>query len=210
MAVLQQSVAGRANPFSEQIGQDIAPTGTWVATIVDVCDEFGIVRPKFEHPNETETVDLATFLFEFLDEQNVPHLIASKSMRISGNEKAALYGFLKSILGVAPKYGWDYCEIKGAQCLLTVEHKPRRDGSSVFPMIATLSPIPASMRQPAPAPVAPAPAPVPAQRAAPVAARPVAPAGRPVAAPRPAAARVAPVARPVAPAPAPAEEPLPF
>jgi hypothetical protein len=94
-------------------------------------------------------------------------MVASKRMRISGNEKAALYGFLKSMLGTAPKYGWDYCEQKGKQCLITVEHVTRKDGVGLFAAIAALSPIPQGMaagtqpRPPAqPVAVAARPAPV--------------------------------------------------
>ncbi|MCC5849951.1 MAG: hypothetical protein JJU29_17835 [Verrucomicrobia bacterium] len=85
-------------------------------------------------------------------------------MKISGHEKSALFGFLKSLLGRAPKMGWDYLELKGHRCLITVEHQQRRDGQGVFAAIASLSPLPQGMgggnagRTPA-APVAPSPAP---------------------------------------------------
>jgi hypothetical protein len=130
------------NPYAERIGDDLAPAGTWMATIVDIQDEFGVTRPKYENPQETEVVDLTCFLFGFRDQANQPHMLASRSMRISGNEKSTLFGFLKAILGRAPQYGWDYCELKGTRCLLTVEHAPRRDGGGVFPSVAALSPVP--------------------------------------------------------------------
>jgi len=167
MAVLQQPVMGGGNPFAERIGDDLAPVGTWMAMIIDICDEFGIQRPRYENPAEMETVDLTTFLFGFRDQAGNPHMIASKRMRISGNEKAALYAFLKSMLGTAPKYGWDYCEQKGKQCLITVEHVTRKDGVGLFAAIAALSPIPQGMAagtQPRPAVqpvVAPAARPAP-------------------------------------------------
>jgi hypothetical protein len=87
-------------------------------------------------------------------------------MKISGNDKSTLYNFLKSMLGCAPKYGWDYCEQKGKQCLLTVEHLSRKDGVGVFAAVASLSPIPQGMAagtQPRPAvqPVVPAARPAP-------------------------------------------------
>jgi hypothetical protein len=149
MAVLQQSISRSMNPFAERIGDDVAPAGTWVATIVDIRDEFGVTRPKYENPQETEVVDLTCFLFGFRDQGNQPHLLASRTMRISGNEKSTLFGFLKAILGRAPQYGWDYCELKGTRCLLTVEHAPRRDGSGVFPSVAALSPVPTGFAGPA-------------------------------------------------------------
>jgi hypothetical protein len=107
-------------------------------------------------------------------------------MRISGNEKSALFDFLKQFLGRTPTYGWDYCELKGQKCMITVEHVPRRDGGGMFASIATVSPPPpagyvapppaaqpatppagfvhttAPATQAAPQPAAPAPAPNPA------------------------------------------------
>ncbi len=204
MAVLQEQTSKSVNPFMEQIKEDLAPAGTWVATIIDIRDQFGVVRPTYDNPSVTEVVDLTTFLFGFRDLNGQPHKIASKTMRISGHEKSSLFGFLMSALGTAPKYGWDYCEMKGRKCLITVAHEAKRSGQGVYPTIATLCPVPAGMVLP-PAGVTQAP---PVQ-AAPVQAAPV------QAAPVQAApVQVAPVQ--AAPAPAPmtyaqvADDPLPF
>lgn len=184
MAVLTQSVT-RSNPFAKTIGDDLAPAGTHIATIIDIKDEFGVTRTKFQS-TETEKVDLTCFLFGFRDAAGNPHKVASRQMRISGNEKSALFNFLKSLLGRAPSFGWDYLALKGQKCLLTVEHVQRKDGSGVFAGIASLSPMPAGYAQPA-QPAAPAPAPAPMPAAAPAMVPP------PVAAPQPAAPSVAPV-----------------
>jgi hypothetical protein len=175
MAVLTQPT-DNSNPFIDQIGEALAPAGTFIATVIDVRDEFGVVRTKFQS-TETEKVDLTTFLFGFRDAQGRPHKVASRRMKISGNEKSALFAFLKALLGRAPEYGWDFCQLKGAKCLLTVEHVKRRDGVGVFASIAALSPVPQGLAIPA-APVAPAPVVVPVpQPPQPIAApRPVAPA----------------------------------
>jgi hypothetical protein len=214
MAVLQQPVVN-GNVFAELIGDDLAPAGTYVATVIDVRDEFGVQRQKFQS-TEIETVDLTTFLFGFRDAQGYEHRVASRRMKISGNEKAALFAFLKCLLGRAPQYGWDYMAVKGAQCLLTVEHVTKRDGTGVFAAIAALSPVPAGFGQPAPQAQAPAPRPAaiapmagaayPAPaRPAPMAPRPLnAPAVGPVAGVRPMAPSVAPAAA------VPANDPLPF
>jgi len=159
MAVLQEQMSKSVNPFIEQIKDDLAPAGTWVATIIDIKDQFGVVRPSFDNPQVTEVVDLTTFLFGFRDQAGQPHKIASKTMRISGNEKSNLFGFLKSALGSAPKYGWDYCEMKGKKCLITVAHEAKRNGQGVFPTIAALCPVPAGMANGVPAAVAPQAAP---------------------------------------------------
>ena len=174
MAVLQEQMSKSNNPFLDQVKDDVAPAGTWVATIIDIKDQFGVVRPSFDNPQVTEVVDVTTFLFGFRDQAGQPHRISSKTMRISGNEKSNLFGFLKSALGCMPKYGWDYCEMKGKKCLITVAHEPRRNGQGIFPTIAALCPVPAGMMgsgvpasavtQPAPAQAAPvqaAPAPAP-------------------------------------------------
>jgi hypothetical protein len=172
MAILTQPAAKNSNPFAEVIGDDVAPAGTFQATVIDIKDEFGVIRPKFENPAEMEKVDLTTFLFGFRDQLNMPHRIASRSMKISGNEKSALYAFLKGILGKAPSYGWDYCTLKGSKCLVTVEHKAKNNGQGYYPAIAALSPMPVGMPA-APAPVpAPQPMPLPVQQPAPVMAPP--------------------------------------
>lgn len=145
MAVLQEASSKSNNPFLDQVKDDVAPAGTWVATIIDIRDQFGVVRPTFDNPQVTEVVDLTTFLFGFRDQAGQPHRIASKTMKISGNEKSNLFGFLKSALGSAPKYGWDYCEMKGKKCLITVAHEQKRNGQGVFPTIAALCPVPAGM-----------------------------------------------------------------
>lgn len=156
MAILQQPT-GHSNPFSQQLGDALAPAGTYVATVLAIKDEFGVKRQRFQS-TEVETVDLTCFLFGYRDAQGVPHKVASRQMKISGNEKSALFGFLKGMLGKAPAYGWDYCTLKGQQCLLTVEHVQKRDGQGVFAGIAALSPLPAGMTipaQPVAAPVQP-------------------------------------------------------
>ena len=145
MAVLQEQSSKSNNPFLELVKDDIAPAGTWVATIIDIKDQFGVVRPNFDNPQQTEVVDLTTFLFGFRDQTGQPHRIASKTMRISGNEKSTLFGFLKAALGAAPKYGWDYCEMKGRKCLITVAHEQKRNGQGIFPAIAALCPVPSGM-----------------------------------------------------------------
>jgi hypothetical protein len=151
MAVLQEQMSKSVNPFIEQIKDDLAPAGTWIATIIDIRDQFGVVRPTFDNPSVTEVVDLTTFLFGFRDQAGQPQKFASKTMRISGNEKSNLFGFLKSALGSTPKY---------KKCLITIAHEAKRNGQGVFPTIAALCPVPAGMAAGVPAAVAPQAAPV--------------------------------------------------
>ena len=79
--------------------------------------------------------DLTTSLSGCRAAQGQPHKVAGRRMKISGNEKSTLFGFLKGLLGKAPEYGWDYVALKGAKCLLTVEHVKRKDGVGVFASI---------------------------------------------------------------------------
>jgi hypothetical protein len=160
MALLQPPTR-HTNPFADQIGEELAPAGTFVATVINVKDTFGVERTRFQS-NEVEKVDLTCFLFGFRDHQNRPHYVASRQMKISGNEKSALFGFLKSMLGRAPAYGRDYCELKGHKCFLTVEHVQKRDGSGVFASIASLSPLPEGYIGNRPPVVPQAPVPPPA------------------------------------------------
>jgi hypothetical protein len=212
MAILQQPV-NSSNPFAEVIGDDLAPAGTFVATVIDIRDEFGVQRQKFQSL-EMETVDLTTFLFGFRDAQGYEHRASSRRMKISGNEKSTLFGFLKGVLGRAPQYGWDYMELRGKQCLLPVEHIQRRDGAGVFAGIAALSPVPAGMGEPGRQETG-----VRSQNSGggqvsggnggAGGPRPTPPANRPVGAPQ--GARPAPAVRPSAPSPAPAvNDPIPF
>lgn len=162
MAILTQSSKFN-HPFAAQLGETLPPVGTYVATVLDVKDVFGIVRPKFQS-QEMETVDLTAFLFGFRDSQGNPHRVASRQMRISGNEKSALFKFLTSLLGREPEYGWDYITLKGHKCTLSVQHTRKRDGSGVFASIASVGPL---LANPQPAPQPPQPqAPVAPVRAA--------------------------------------------
>ena len=70
MAVLQQPVS-HSNPFAQVIGDSLAPAGTFIATVLDVKDEFGVTRQKFQS-TETEKVDLTCFLFGFRDAARQP------------------------------------------------------------------------------------------------------------------------------------------
>jgi hypothetical protein len=170
MAILK-APTNHSNPFAQAIGDALAPAGTFIATVLDIRDEFGVTRQKFQSPGEVELVDLTCFLFGFRDSQGNAHRVASKQMKISGNEKSALYGFLKSLLGRAPAFGWDYCSLKGEKCLLTIEHVQRRDGSGVFAAVATLSPVPPGFSPPA-VPIPAAPVQRPASTQAPASAPP--------------------------------------
>ena len=166
MAILQDNAGKSAFHLFDLGPSNLPPKGTYAATIIDIVDKFGVERRKFEKPDEMEKVDLTAFLFGFRDREGNAHKIDSKPMRISGNEKSALYAFLTSILGEPPKMGWDYCSLKGRKVLITIAHAEGGKSGQTYASIATVSPLPEGFDA-APAPAAPAPAPKKAAKPAP-------------------------------------------
>ena len=145
MAILKEPTASRVF----DTGDATPPRGTYVATCIDVKDMFGVQRPKFDNPSEMETLDVTAFLFGFRDRAGTPFKIASRTMRISGKENSNLFAFLKSWLGRAPQYGWDYCSLKGTQALITVDHNPsKKFPGRVFADIVSVSPVPEGFHAP--------------------------------------------------------------
>lgn len=136
-----------------------APTGTFAATCIGIRDVFDVERRKFQS-DETERVNLTAFLFGFRDRNGQPYKVASRTFRISGNDKSSLFAFLKSWLGKAPQMNWDYAELKGHKALITIERIPStRNPGQFIPAIASISPLPEGYQalaqpHPAPAPVA--------------------------------------------------------
>ncbi len=149
MAVLNQSVSMAASPF-ELSDEPTPPRGTFVARCIDCRDEFGVERRKFQS-EETEKVDVTSFLFGIRDAQGSPFRIATRRMKISANKKSALFEFLKSWLGEEPKTGWDYAVpadqggMVGRTAIITVVHTAKRDGDGVWADIQVIAPAPAGM-----------------------------------------------------------------
>jgi len=155
MAIIPE-VKSSGGVFGETIGDDLAPEGTFKAKLIDIHNEFGVTRTKYQS-DETEVVDLTTFLFGFRDQGGNPHMIATHSMKISGHPKSKLISVIKSMTGKQPKIGWDYCELKGqVDCLITIEHNLSRDGDRTYANIISFSPMPVEGVAPAPV-VAPPP-----------------------------------------------------
>lgn len=135
MAVITQP---ESNGFAIEA---LAPAGTFIATCLDVQDQFGVERPKFENPQEKETLDVTRFLFGFRGQDGKFHKVQSFEFRISGSPKSNLFKFLTSWLGHPPKYGWDYCELKGQGAMITVAHKQSRDGSKTYANLVGIAPV---------------------------------------------------------------------
>lgn len=167
MAVLKQPTS-TGSLF--ELGDQLPPRGTFVATCINVRDVFNTERKKFQS-EELEKVDLTAFLFGFRTRDGAAHRVATRAFKISGSEKSGLFNFLKSWLGQAPRYGWDYVEQKGKKALITVDHQPSRTKpGAVYAVIASISPLPDGYVEPpvTAQPIAPPPAPVPVHTPPPV------------------------------------------
>jgi hypothetical protein len=159
MAVLQQP---KSSSSLFELPDELPPRGTFVATCIDIRDVFGVERQKFQS-QEMEKVDVTAFLFGFRTRDGKPFKVATRAMKISGSEKSGLFNLLKSWLGQAPRYGWDYMEMKGKKALITVDHQPSRTKpGAVYAVIASISPLPegyGEQAQPVAPPVAATPPP---------------------------------------------------
>ena len=140
MAILKQPVVSEG-AFAAVVGDKLPPAGTFKGKVKDIRDEFGVRRCKYQS-TEIEVVDMTTFLFELEDARGQKHLVATSRMLISGSPKSKLFGFLTTQLGHAPKYDWDYMELRGTPCLITIEHIQRRDGRGMFARITSSTPLP--------------------------------------------------------------------
>lgn len=100
--------------------EDVAPAGEYIATCLDVADEFGVTRRKYQS-EETEQIDVTRFLFGFKAQDGRLYKVQTFEMKISGSPKSALVKFLSSWLGQPPKMGWDYCELKGKGAVVSIE-----------------------------------------------------------------------------------------
>lgn len=119
---------------------ELAPKGTYLATIVDIVDTFGVVRPTYEDPTVNETVDLTIFVFGFKGKDGKLYLAKSRDMKISGNEKSNLYKFLTSLTGDAPKMGEDYCQLKGQGAQVTITHQESKRGT-IYATLGAVAPV---------------------------------------------------------------------
>ena len=126
---------------------ELAPKGTFLATIVDIVDTFGVERRKFEDPTVMEKVDLTIFVFGFKGKDGKHYLVKTRDMKISGHEKSSLYKFLQSLTGEAPKYGWDYCELIGTGAQVTVTHaESQRTAGKFYATLGSVSPVMEEMK----------------------------------------------------------------
>lgn len=146
MAILTAPESAAGSLFGPRI-TELAPKGTYLATIVDIVDTFDVVRPKYEDPTVTEKVNLTTFVFGIKGKDGKLYLVNTgnspmTAMKISGNEKSKLYGFLASLTGEPPKMGWDYSELKGSGAQITIGHKEsKRTAGKMYAVVSSVAPV---------------------------------------------------------------------
>lgn len=135
MAILRETKANASRIKSDEL----APKGTFIAVCLDTEDAFGVQRPKFDDPSQMETVDLTWFYFGYLV-KGKKAVIKSKPFKLSLHEKSALFAFLKSWRGEAPKQGFDTETLRGAGAQITVDHGVSAKGRT-YANIISISPL---------------------------------------------------------------------
>lgn len=105
------------------------PAGTYFAVCVDVVDNYGVERKKYQS-EETELVDVTRFVFGVTTKSGQAHKIATREMKITGGPKANLTKFLKAWTGENPKPGMDTEELKGKGAQITVTAEESRNGKT--------------------------------------------------------------------------------
>ncbi len=121
---------------------ELAPSGDYVATCIDIADEFSVPRKKYQS-EEMEDIDVTRFLFGLAHNGKL-YKVQTFEMRISGSPKSSLYKFLTAWLGKAPEYGWDYCTLKGQGAVISVEHVVSQMGTT-YSKIARITPAKTSL-----------------------------------------------------------------
>jgi hypothetical protein len=122
------------------------PPGTYLVTILKMKDKFGVVRSKFDNPQETETVDLTNWLFGFQAPDSQIYKVQTFDMRISGYAESKLMKILTSVLGHPPEPGYDYEELLGSGIMISVSNQTSRNGNSIYPKIVSYAPVMEQLR----------------------------------------------------------------
>jgi len=122
---------------------ELAPSGDYVVTCLEIADEFSVPRRKYQS-EEMENIDVTRFLFGFKAQDGKLHKVQTFEMKISGSPKSTLYKFLTQWLGQAPDYGWDYCTLKGQGAVVSIEHVVSQMGTT-YPKITRIQPAKTSL-----------------------------------------------------------------
>ena len=141
MSILTAPAPSNAHSLFENEGE-IPPKGSHIAVCIATRDAYGVERRKFQS-DQIEKVDLTAFQYGLRDRAGKPFKIATRSLKLSGHPKSALYQFLTSWLGEPPAYNMDLSTLKGRKALLTVAHEPSRTRPGVsYARIIGVAPVP--------------------------------------------------------------------
>jgi len=145
MAILQQSSNGDGPITGWPL--ELCRPGQYLAVCLDVKDSFGIQRPKYEDPNQIETVDVCRFLFGTQDGQ----MIQTGEIKISSHEKSKLSGVLTSWTGSPKGVGFDTESLKGKGAMINIVEKISKKGRTYMD-ITSITPVIAGMEAQVPQP----------------------------------------------------------
>ena len=131
----------------------LAPQGQYLAVCLKVEDQFGVTRTKYQSTEE-ESRDVTRFLFGLKNlSTGETFLVQTYEYTISGLPNSNLMKFLTQWLGVQPQIGWDYCELEGGGCMLTVAHKEAvNTPGKVYAKIMSIAPVMAQLAAQVPHP----------------------------------------------------------
>lgn len=118
------------------------PKNTYVAVCLDVIDEYGVTRKKYQS-EDTEVVNLERFVFGVKLKDGSLRKIATRAMKISNHENSALRAFLVSWLGEAPKPNFETADLKGKPAYITITEDVK--GDRTYSNIATISEVMAEL-----------------------------------------------------------------
>lgn len=121
------------------------PKGIHVAVCLDVVDTYNDRVLKYgatygsTDDEDYEVMNREQFIFGVKCKDGSFRKVASRAMRMSLHEKAALRGFLTSWLGETPKDGFDTAKLKGRPAQLTLVEATNQSGDRTYINIGTIS-----------------------------------------------------------------------
>jgi hypothetical protein len=125
-----------------------APEGTHQAVCVDVLDK-GMQPNKFKDGALQHKIDIAWEIDETRDDGK--RFVVYKRYTLSLNDKANLRHDLESWRGRAFSFdelaGFDVETVKGANCLVNVQHKKSADGSRTYANVMSIAPLIKGMKK---------------------------------------------------------------
>lgn len=111
--------------------------GTYIGVVADVVD-LGMVSTSFGQKPKIRIV----WILDKKDAEGNPFRVMSQ-VTASANEKSALYGIVKGVLGAVPPPPFDAEILIGKSNQLFVVQEPNQDGTKVFANVKVILPLPA-------------------------------------------------------------------